>query len=42
MEAKSRGEFTKAANQNKADATISELQHTEKLRLSKQGLEQKI
>jgi len=32
----------KPANQNKADAAISELQHKEKLRLCKQGLEQKI
>ena len=29
-------------NQHKADATISELQHKEKLRLWKEGLEQKI
>lgn len=32
----------KLANQNKAEAAISELQHKEKLRLWKQGLEQKI
>ena len=32
----------KLANQNKANAEISELQHKEKLRLWKQGLEQKI
>lgn len=32
----------KLANQSKADATISELQHKETLRLWKQGLEQDI